>query len=899
MGLAAQAHDPSGQVEITDAAFDSLNPDTWGFAPEVRRVWGLTVAEGRLFYAVASGIEARPEVWSIGLDSKTGAFADDPRWELTLSDNLSGFEISDIGFAPDGAMVLAQRGPRTPKYDFTEQVQVGQADVIRYVREAPKDDPVSFPVMVGCSNSPGSLGLDNLQDGEAKPFWTYIPNTTCTVGEGTIPVTDACGPGMRAVWTQSYAPSNVVPLSPNGTQVTITNTLDCEPVSPQGRLLIRKSLDATAAPGANVAGLTFPVSLTCGGTVQNGSIGLNVPLNLSGLSTTTACTVAEDVATLPTAGVCPQGQAASWGVSYVPANASVTPTVAGTSVVVVNTLKCSQTPILRKIPVKKVVISHAPGSVAGLVFPITSNCGPNTTSPHSPNTFNVLDGQTKVFAGMQGDTCTISEGAYPATTACGKLRTPVWTTTITPSPNLSSTLALTIAANNPLVTVTNTLNCRLDVIGNGGNINLGDILVPNPVAFPMFTLTKTCQPALPVAGANFAQAVCTITVTQTAGAPVDQIVIQETLMSGANGAQIVSLNSPQGWSFPAVPVAANATVWMQLPGAAMTGSPWQSTITAVVQLPNAGVATGGQNCVSMQGLDPEGLELASVEQVCAPLQNGSATVIDPTGDGPALELTHTSAGPCREDREKQAYTCLFNLDVTNTSATDFVGPDVISQTFGDIRPVEITGKGEGWDCTSGGQNATCVNGDIALLPGGKTSVEMSFILPVQRDGGQFTNCARLGIPEDNSTRVLLAQQAAQAFGLDVGQPDGEMGPKTRAAVSEMQERLGLSVTAEPDNALFAALGLRLDNGIAPLCVTVDLPSIDYPECRKGQEFVKDLGCQPIRKPDPKPAPIEPVEKPIRPEGKPLQCDPETTVLRNGQCKCRKEGTFNLTETTCG
>lgn len=195
MGLSAETYDPAGRVDITDATFDSLNPETWGFAPEARRVWGLTVAEGRLFYAVASGIEARPEVWSVGIDRKTGAFADDPRWELTLSDSLPGFEISDIGFAPDGAMILAQRGPRAPKYDFTEQVQVGQAEVIRYVREAPKDDPTTPSVWVPepetytigfagqGKNTTGGIALGPAYDSEGFLDFTQCHGTLWTTGE--------------------------------------------------------------------------------------------------------------------------------------------------------------------------------------------------------------------------------------------------------------------------------------------------------------------------------------------------------------------------------------------------------------------------------------------------------------------------------------------------------------------------------------------------------------------------------------------------------------------------------------------------------------------------------------------------------------------------------------------
>lgn len=194
-GLEAVDFNASGRVEITDTAFDALDPATWGFAPDARRVWGLTVAEGRLFYAVASGVQNRPEVWSVGIDRKTGAFADDPRWELTLADALPGYEVSDIGFAADGAMVLAQRGPRAPKYDFTEMAEVGQAEVVRYVREAPEDDPDTASVWVAVpltyavgfadrgANATGGLAFGPAYDAEGFLDYTQCRSTLWTTGE--------------------------------------------------------------------------------------------------------------------------------------------------------------------------------------------------------------------------------------------------------------------------------------------------------------------------------------------------------------------------------------------------------------------------------------------------------------------------------------------------------------------------------------------------------------------------------------------------------------------------------------------------------------------------------------------------------------------------------------------
>lgn len=195
MGLSLVAHDPDGRVDITDPRFDAAAPESWGFAPPERRVWGLTVAEGRLYYAVAAGIEARPEVWSVGLDHETGAFLTDPRWELSLAKALPGFEISDMGFAPDGAMVLAQRGPRTPKEDFSEVAQVGEAQVLRFVRETPKDDPLTPSVWVAEpqvyrvgfagqeNNTTGGIAFGPSYDAEGFLDYDQCRGTLWTTGE--------------------------------------------------------------------------------------------------------------------------------------------------------------------------------------------------------------------------------------------------------------------------------------------------------------------------------------------------------------------------------------------------------------------------------------------------------------------------------------------------------------------------------------------------------------------------------------------------------------------------------------------------------------------------------------------------------------------------------------------
>ena len=122
--------DPTGVMDITSDAFDIEDADTWGFAPDERRVWGLAAQAGRLYYAVADG----PSVYSVGLDRITGAFLDDAQFEFELPRAFGRTEISDMAFAGDGALMLAQRGARIGAFDFSLLTRPNKGAVLRYVK---------------------------------------------------------------------------------------------------------------------------------------------------------------------------------------------------------------------------------------------------------------------------------------------------------------------------------------------------------------------------------------------------------------------------------------------------------------------------------------------------------------------------------------------------------------------------------------------------------------------------------------------------------------------------------------------------------------------------------------------------------------------------------------------
>ena len=134
--LAPVPFNARNRPNIASDRFDSEKPDTWGFAPAPRRVWGLAVHEGRLYYSVTSG----PQIWSVGL-TRDGDFSDNPRWELDVPAQAGPLPVSDIAFSQSGAMILAQRALIAGSYDYSAFAQPGEPQVFRVWLKGPNDPP--------------------------------------------------------------------------------------------------------------------------------------------------------------------------------------------------------------------------------------------------------------------------------------------------------------------------------------------------------------------------------------------------------------------------------------------------------------------------------------------------------------------------------------------------------------------------------------------------------------------------------------------------------------------------------------------------------------------------------------------------------------------------------------
>lgn len=165
-----------GGPDITAQAFDSEDPSTWGYAPFERRVFGLAVHAGRLFYAVAGGLQ----IWSVGL-GLDGTVAADARVEVDLPPADSEVEVSKITFDHDGRMVLAERPAPTGAFDMEALATEGSGRVLRYAlaapypgaprvwQEAPDEYAIGFPLALRNANGGVALGWSYDEAGRPRP----------------------------------------------------------------------------------------------------------------------------------------------------------------------------------------------------------------------------------------------------------------------------------------------------------------------------------------------------------------------------------------------------------------------------------------------------------------------------------------------------------------------------------------------------------------------------------------------------------------------------------------------------------------------------------------------------------------------------------------------------------
>ncbi len=342
---------------------------------------------------------------------------------------------------------------------------------------------VNFPANVTC----GAV-VTPITVADGTPYvQSGIPlGTNCTVVEQfTNPPTGACPQGQNTGWVTTYNPNTPVVITATGATITITNKVVCEGAVPRDMFVKKVVVNHAPLP---LTGMVYDITSQCTNTTQPTGFahfadGQTVLFHHYEVGMT--CNLSEVIPTPTTA--CGKDTPV-WTTTYSQANPVVL-SPNGETITVTNTLDCKRvdTPIDSQLYVKKVVVNHAPGSVAGLQFWIEDNCNSNQNHGQA----YLKDGDVVHYKLYEaGVSCQIYENNYPPTTACGA-DTPVWSTTYSPS----QTVAL--QPNGETVTVTNTLDCKPVVTPVDGNPIKVKKVVINNAPLPIdpslqFPITVTC-----------------------------------------------------------------------------------------------------------------------------------------------------------------------------------------------------------------------------------------------------------------------------------------------------------------------------------------------------------------------------------------------------------------------
>ncbi len=346
--------------------------------------------------------------------------------------------------------------------------------------------PATYPANVTCGGTTATLNLAS--DGTPQTVSNIPYGTNCSVVEPTPPVPpNACPPNTTGTWAIITAPTSIPPISATTTTVTVTNTLTCTPGGggQLDSLVVNKTVINNTNGAVSTAGLSYPVTATCGGVPTPLTLTESSPGTVGNLALGTNCSVQEGA--YPTVS-CPQDYLPSWSTVYLP-SASVGVNGLATPVTVQNTLVCK---LISKVRVAKVVVNNTPNpaDVSGLSYPMNVSCVTGTMPP-TTMPVSLAGGSSLVLPNIpSGSVCTVSETLPPApTTGCPAGSVPTWVTPPTYAPP-----SVTTGSGLPVLTVTNTLTCTPGGGQVGSLIVTKEVVYAGSIVLPshIYPVTVTC-----------------------------------------------------------------------------------------------------------------------------------------------------------------------------------------------------------------------------------------------------------------------------------------------------------------------------------------------------------------------------------------------------------------------
>jgi hypothetical protein len=320
----------------------------------------------------------------------------------------------------------------------------------------------TFTVSYTCSQ--GTTGTLTLTDGATGTVSGLPLLTTCALSETAKPATKDAS---YAWGTPTWDPSDSVTIVKNSSGNTVGVVLDNPLVRVLGGFTVTKHV--TGETGGYVAGSTFTVSYTCtDGTTGTLTLTDGSTQGVSSLPIGTSCSLSE------TAKPATKDASYAWGSETWDPSDTLTVVVNDSDNTVGVVLNNPLVRVLGGFTVTKQVTGATAGYVAGSKFTVDYTCSDGTTG-----SLTLINGASGTVDSLPiGTTCTLSEGAKPATVSGSY----TWGTE-TWSPSNTVTIVTNSSDNTVSVTLQNPLTQVL-----------GETVTPPPP-------TVAAATTLPVTGA--------------------------------------------------------------------------------------------------------------------------------------------------------------------------------------------------------------------------------------------------------------------------------------------------------------------------------------------------------------------------------------------------------------
>lgn len=442
--------------------------------------------------------------------------------------------------------------------------------------------PQTFTVNVLCGTNTTTLSL---VDNVPQTIGNILYGTSCSYNEPTPAVPPGvCPAGRTGVWTTAFVPPPSVTINTPVRNVDVNNTLTCEQ-SGDGILRVQKQVNQNGYE-FKVSNLTFPATVTCGGTTYPLTLSILAQVTVGPLPLGTNCSVSENVSTIPIPpDTCAAGTTGSWLATTSPASVPIGTTP--TTIVVVNTLVCSPNQSTTDLGINKTG-GTTPAQQPYYVFDMTVTNHGSAINPigavvvtdtvPANMTFNSIGGPGWVCMPPGGPAGTVIKCSYSGSvaaghvlpvihvdaTASGEAPYPPVTNCAQVAPATTSGLTdMNPGNNNSCVTLTKPRTCTPPQVSNSEGVCVypppprvcPPPMVPGPVAGqcicgPGYVMrgrecvkTIVCRPPL-VANAADTDCVCRRGLVLRQGKCVEPIVCREpaTLNRAGTGCMC-----PKGW----------------------------------------------------------------------------------------------------------------------------------------------------------------------------------------------------------------------------------------------------------------------------------------------------------------------------------------------------------------